>query len=226
MAIPYYVAPEQMVQEKAEYARKGIAKAKPAVALTCLDGALMVAENPSSSLNKISEIYDNIAFCGAGKFSEYENLRKAGIRHADLKGYAYGREDVTVRSLANAYSQVIGEIFSHEIKPLEVEILVVEVRDARPAEIFRISFDGYIGEEGSFSIIGGQADEIKNYLTQNFKEGLSLNDALKLALAAMETGTKQAVPVNHLEVALLDRNRRGRRFRRIRGEDLETLVKD
>src|SRR3990172_12096698 len=143
MVIPYYVAPEQMAQDKAEYARKGIAKAKPVVALRFDGGVLLVAENPSASLNKISEIYDRIAFAGAGNYSEFENLRKAGIRYADLKGYAYGREDVTAKSLANAYSQTIGNIFSEAMKPLEVEILVVEVaEEGLPNELYRIAFDG------------------------------------------------------------------------------------
>lgn len=226
MVIPYYVAPEQMVQDKAEYARKGIAKGKSIVALEFDQGVLLVAENPSSSLSKISEIYDNIAFAGAGKYSEYENLRKAGIRHADLKGYAYGREDVTAKGLANAYSQAIGDIFSHEIKPLEVEILVVEVRQGG-AGLYRISFDGSIGEEEGFAAIGGQAEEIKNYLTAHYRPGLDLKEAVTLSTAALEAGTKQPIPAQQLEVALLDRNREGRRFRRVSYPEIrETLQRE
>ena len=155
MVLPYYVSPEQMMQDKAEYARKGIAKGKSIIALEYANGMLLVAENPSASLNKISEIYDQIAFAGAGKYSEFENLRKAGIRYADLKGYAYGREDVTAKSLANAYSQTIGNIFSEAMKPLEVEILVVEVaEEGLPNELYRIAFDGSIGDERAFTEIG------------------------------------------------------------------------
>src|SRR3990167_9348951 len=143
MPLPYYVSPEQMMQDKAEYAQKGIAKGRSIIVLEYQDGIFLFADNPSSSLNKISEIYDKIAFAGAGKYSEFENLRKAGIRHADMKGYLYSREDVTAKSLANAYSQSLGTIFSQEMKPLEVEILVVEVgTDPHPNEIYRISFDG------------------------------------------------------------------------------------
>jgi proteasome alpha subunit len=159
MALPFYVSPEQMMQDKAEYARKGIAKGKSIIALAGKQGILLVAENPSSSLNKISEVYDRIAFAGAGKYSEFENLRKAGIRYADLKGYAYGREDVTAKSLANAYSQSIGSTFSQEIKPLEVEILVVEVGETPTQdELYRIAFDGAIADERGFATIGGQPD--------------------------------------------------------------------
>ena len=224
MVIPYYVAPEQMAQDKAEYARKGIAKAKPVVALRFDGGVLLVAENPSSSLNKISEIYDNIAFAGAGNYSEYENLRKAGIRHADLKGYAYGREDVTAKSLANAYSQTIGNIFSHEIKPLEVEIVVAEALDDGQAGLYRISFDGSIGEEGDFAATGGQAEEIKNYLAANYRASLDLKGALTLALNALEAAAKQTIAVTRLEVAILDRARQGRKFRRIPPLELAKIL--
>lgn len=224
MVIPYYVAPEQMVQDKAEYARKGIAQGKPVVALQFDDGVVLVAENPSASLNKISEVYDNIAFAGAGKYNEYENLRKAGIRHADLKGYAYGREDVTGKSLANAYSQALGDIFSREFKPLEVEILVAEALDDGRAGLYRISFDGSIGEEGEFAVIGGQAEEIKNHLAASYHSPLDFKGALTLAVNTLEGITKQTIPINHLEVAVLDRKRSGRRFRRIASSELGQIL--
>lgn len=226
MVIPYYVSPEQMVQDKAEYARKGIAKGKSIVSLQFDQGVLLVAENPSSSLNKISEIYDNIAFAGAGKYSEYENLRKAGIRHADLKGYAYGREDVNARSLANAYSQLISDIFSHEIKPLEVEILVSEIRTDGQAGLYRISFDGSIGEEERFAAIGGQVEEINNLLVKQYRPDLDLKGALALAVAALATAGKQAIPAKQLEVALLDSNYTGRRFRRLSQQEVSELVQE
>src|SRR5574337_2033801 len=173
MALPYYVSPEQMMQDKAEYARKGIARGKSIIVREYADGMLLVAENPSASLNKISEIYDRIAFAGAGRYSEFENLRKAGIRYADLKGFAYDREDVTAKSLANAYSQTIGNVFSEAMKPLEVEILVVEVADGTlPNELYRITFDGSIGDEKGFVAIGGQAEELRLYLKDKYEAGL------------------------------------------------------
>lgn len=226
MPLPfYYVSPEQIMQDKAEYARKGIAKGKSIVALEFNDGILLVAENPSSSLNKISEIYDSIAFAGAGKFSEFENLRKAGIRHADLKGYVYGREDVTAKSLANAYSQTIGNIFSQEIKPLEVEILVVEVGGGAENELYRISFDGSIGDEKGFAAIGGQAEELKAYLKDKYKSDLNLEEALKLAVKALEAATSQKISDQNLEVAVLEGSRKGRKFRRISRSELKEILK-
>jgi proteasome alpha subunit len=225
MALPFYVSPEQMMQDKAEYARKGIAKGKSIIALEDAQGILLVAENPSSSLNKISEIYDRIAFAGAGKYSEFENLRKAGIRYADLKGFAYGREDVTAKSLANAYSQTIGNIFSQEMKPLEVEILVVEVGEAGARnEMYRIAFDGSIVDEHGFAAIGGQADELKAYLKDKYQEGMPLESSLRLATKALEASTSQKIRAGNLEVALLDRDRSGRHFRRFEADELARLV--
>lgn len=225
MALPFYVSPEQMMQDKAEYARKGITKGKSIIALAGKQGILLVAENPSSSLNKISEIYDRIAFAGAGKYSEFENLRKAGIQYADLKGYAYGREDVIAKSLANAYSQTIGNIFSQEIKPLEVEIVVVEVGEtvARD-EIYRISFDGAIGDERGYATIGGQADELKQSLKDKYDEGMDLEGSLNLAVKALEASTKQKVRARNLEVAILDRSLPGRKFRRFTATELAALA--
>src|SRR5919201_3778689 len=165
MPLPYYVSPEQMMQDKAEYAKKGIAKGRSIIAMEYENGVLLVADNPSASLYKISEIYDSIALSGAGRYSEFENLRKAGIRHADMKGYMYSREDVTARSLANAYSQSLGTIFSQELKPLEVEILVVEVGEAeKPNEMYRISYDGSIIDERGLAVIGGKSENLAVFL--------------------------------------------------------------
>ena len=225
MPLPYYVSPEQMMQDKAEYARKGIAKGKSIVALEYAGGILVVAENPSASLNKVSELYDRIAFAGAGKYGEFERLRKEGIRYADMKGYAYGREDVTAKSLANAYSQVIGNIFSMEIKPLEVEILVLEVGEEQAAnELYRISFDGSIADEKGYTSIGGQAEELKLFLKDKFQEGLSLEAALQQATRALEAAASQKVKATHLEVAVLERARPGRKFRRIPPAELGSAV--
>jgi proteasome alpha subunit len=225
MPLPYYVSPEQMMQDKAEYARKGIAKGKSIIALEYRGGVLILAENPSAALNKISEIYDRIAFAGAGKYSEFERLRKEGIRYADLKGYAYGREDVTAKSLANAYSQVIGNIFSMEIKPLEVEILVLEVGEgSAPNELYRIAFDGSIADEKGYATIGGQAEELKLFLRDKYRDGLSLEEALQLAGRGLEAAASQKAKAANLEVAILERERMGRRFRRLALAELRGLM--
>jgi proteasome alpha subunit len=214
MALPYYVSPEQMMQDKAEYAKKGIAKGRSIIAMEYENGVLLVADNPSASLYKISEIYDSIAFSGAGKYSEFENLRKAGIRHADMKGYMYSREDVTARSLANAYSQTLGTIFSQELKPLEVEILVAQVGDLN--ELYRISFDGSIIDERGFTAIGGRADALQSFLRERYKtEAPSLKTALAVSVSGLESVTNQKISLEGLEVAVLDRTRSGRKFRRI-----------
>ncbi|MBI3609285.1 MAG: proteasome subunit alpha [Nitrospirae bacterium] len=225
MAIPYYVPPEQMMQDRAEYAKKGIAKGRSIVAMEYQDGILMVADNPSISLNKVSEIYDAIAFLGAGRYSEFENLRKAGIRHADLKGYLYSREDVTAKSLANAYSQVLGTTFSQEVKPLEVEIAVVAVGEASQSnEIYRISFDGSITDERGFTVIGGRSEAIMVFLKDRYKAGLPLSDALTLCKEAVENTATPRLVIQTLEVAVLDRNRQGRKFRRLTTDEIMELV--
>ena len=225
MPLPYYVSPEQMMQDKAEYARKGIAKGKSIIALEYRGGVLILAENPSLSLNKVSEIYDRIAFAGAGKYSEFERLRKEGIRYADLKGYAYDREDVTAKSLANAYSQVIGNIFSMEIKPLEVEILVLEVGEGTgPNELYRIAFDGSIADEKGYATIGGQAEELKLFLRDKYRDDLSLEEALRLSNRSLEAAASQKVKAANLEVAVLERERAGRRFRRLPLAEIQGLM--
>ena len=225
MAMPFYVSPEQMMQDKAEYARKGISRGRSIITMEYTDGVLLVADNPSS-LNKVSEIYDSIAFAGAGKYSEFENLRKAGVRHADLKGYMYSREDVTAKSLANAYSQSLGTIFSQEMKPLEIEILVVEVGSAdRGNEIYRISFDGSIMDEKGYTAVGGRSETLALYLKDRYNVG-SLNDALSLAVKSMEEVGNQQITPKALEVAILDRNRTGRKFRRIPPAEIERLLQE
>lgn len=226
MAMPYYVSPEQMMQDKAEYARKGIARGRSIIAMEYINGILLAADNPSASLHKISEIYDNIAFAGAGKYSEFENLRKAGIRHADLKGFMYSREDVTARSLANGYSQSLGTIFSQELKPLEVEILVVQIgNNGHSNEMYRISFDGSIIDERLYAVIGGKSDAVQAILKEKLPAQLpELKAALTLCISALEqTGTQKLSPEN-LEVAVLDRTRDSRKFRRFTPAETKHLL--
>lgn len=215
--MPYYVAPEQMMQDKAEYAKKGIAKGRSIIAIEYADGLLLIADNPAASLCKISEIYDRIAFCGAGKYSEFESLRKAGIRHADLKGYMYSREDVSGRSLARAYSETLGGIFSQDMKPMEVEILVVEVGTASKAnEIYRITFDGGIIDERGVAAVGGPSDVILRFFNEReWAYDAPLDTAIALCRDAFASANAQDVAVDGLEIAVLERDRSGRSFRKI-----------
>ena len=226
MPLPYYVSPEQMMKDKAEYARKGISRGKSIVALEYRDGVLLVAENPSTLLHKISEIYDRIAFAGVGKYNEFENLRIAGVRHADMKGYSYSRGDVTGKALANAYSQALGSIFTQDIKPFEVEVLVVEVGETNGSknEIYHILYDGTIEDEHNYAAMGGQADEIRRFLKDNYREGLTVEEALQLGVRALMVTQNKALTERDLEVAVLDRIKERRKFRRLPPEALGQLL--
>ena len=226
MPLPYYVSPEQMMKDKAEYARKGISRGRSIVALEYREGILLVAENPSSLLHKVSEIYDRIAFAGVGKYNEFENLRIAGIRHADVKGYSYSRGDVTAKALANAYSQALGNIFTQDIKPFEVEVLVAEVGDDNGGrnEIYHILYDGTIEDERNYAAMGGQADEIRRFLKDHFKDGMTLEEALQLGVRALNVTQNKSLTERDLEVAVLDRMKTRRKFRRLPPEVLNTLL--
>ena len=226
MAMPFYVSPDQMMQDKAEFARKGIAKGRSLVAVEFEHGIILTAENPSTSLSKISEIYDRIAFAGVGKYSEFENLRKAGIRYADMKGYAYSRQDVTTKSLANAYSETIGTIFTRDPKPLEVEILVVEVGESdEQNEMYHISFDGSISDHRRYAVIGGQMDRIHTYLQEHYHASLNLAEALRLSRQSLLASYEHPPADEHnLEVGVLDRTRSGRRFYRLSQDRIEQLI--
>jgi proteasome alpha subunit len=225
--MPFYVSPEQVMKDRADYARKGIARGRSLVALECADGILIVADNPSRTLSKISEIYDRIAFAAVGKYNEFQMLKVAGIRHADLKGYSYSREDVSANELANAYAQTLGQVFTHEMKPYEVELLVAEVPSdtERPAELFHILYDGTVMDEEGFSVLGGQADTISEALRADYEPGMELGAALRLGAKVLGADGEPLGP-GQLEVALLDRHRERRTFRRIKGTDLEALLAD
>jgi proteasome alpha subunit len=228
--MPFYASAEQIMRDRSEFARKGIARGRGVVVCTYGDGVLFVAENASSALHKVSEIYDRIAFAAVGKYNEYENLRVAGIRLADLRGYSYDRRDVTARALANAYAQTLGSIFTEQQKPYEVEICVAEVGDsADDDQIYRLSYDGTIVDEPHFLVMGGQAEALSTYLRREFNAGLPLREALQLAVAALGSGggtdgTPRVLPANQLEVAVLDRTRSNRKFRRITGNALRPLL--
>ena len=225
MPLPYYVSPEQMMKDKAEYARKGIARGRSTVTLEYGDGILLVAENPSTLLHKISEIYDRIAFAGVGKYNEFENLRIAGIRHADVKGYSYSRGDVTAKALANAYSQALGNIFTQDIKPFEVEVLVAEVgENGSRNEIYHILYDGTIEDERNYAAMGGQADDIRRFLKDHYREGLGLDEALQVGVRALTVTQNKTLSEKDLEVAVLDRTKVRRKFRRIPMEALGQLL--
>jgi proteasome alpha subunit len=227
MPLPYYVSPEQMMKDKAEYARKGISRGKAIVAIEYRDGILLVAENPSTLLHKISEIYDRIAFAGVGKYNEFENLRVAGVRHADVKGYSYSRGDVSAKALANAYSQGLGNIFTQDIKPFEVEVLVCEVGDSNNGgknEIYHILYDGTIEDEKNYAAMGGQADEIRRFLKDHYQSAMSLDEALQLGVRALSVTQNKTLTERDLEVAVLDRTKERRKFRRLPPEALSQLL--
>ena len=215
MSMPFYVAPEQVMKDRADYARKGIARGRSALALTYADGILLCAENPSSTLRKLSEIYDRIAFAGVGKYNEYDQLRIAGVRHADLKGYSYSREDVDARSLANVYAQYLGQIFTHEMKPLVVEILVAEIGD-EPGhdQMFHIRYDGTMMDESRFVVVGGDSDAISERLEAVWQDNASLSVALGAAVNAL-AGPERTLQPGDLEVATLARGQARRAFQRL-----------
>jgi proteasome alpha subunit len=226
MTMPFYVAPEQVMKDRADYARKGIARGRSAVAVLYQDGILIVAENTSTTLHKVSEIYDRFAFAGVGRYNEFDQLRVAGVRHADLKGYQYSREDVDARSLANAYAQMLGQIFTHEMKPMEVEILVAEVgADADHDQVFHILYDGSVVDEDRYSVIGGDAEAISGRLEAAYQAGGDLAAALGAAVSAL-AGPDRTLAAGDLEVAVLSRSNGRRAFRRIDEHDLVALLPD
>jgi proteasome alpha subunit len=225
MTMPFYVSPEQVMKDRADYARKGIARGRSLVALECASGVLIVADNPSRTLSKIAEIYDRIAFAAVGKYNEFQMLKVAGVRHADLKGYSYSREDVSAQELANAYAQTLGQVFTHEMKPYEVELLVAEVGygDDPAHALYHILYDGTVMDESRYSVLGGDAERINAALGAEYVEGLSVTDALRLG-ARVLGGENGPIGPGGLEVALLDQHRERRAFRRIPHAELESLL--
>ncbi len=237
MTFPFYVSPEQVMKDRAEYARKGIARGRSVVVLGYTEGIVFATENPSRALHKVGEIYDRIGFAAVGKYNEFESLRVAGVRYADLRGYSYDRADVTARGLAGAYAQTMGAAFSTEAKPLEVEVVVAQVGpDQAGDQVYRLSYDGMVAEEPGFVVIGGEAERLRELVAAGWAPGLSLEDALELAVRALgATPTSpgqdraagagdRALGAAQLEVAVLDRTRARRAFRRVTGQALADLL--
>jgi proteasome alpha subunit len=222
VSMPYYVAPEQVMKDRAEYAQKGIARGRSLVATTYDVGIVIVAENPSRSLHKISEIYDRIAFGGVGKYNEYDQLRVAGVRHADTKGFAFSREDVDARSLANLYAQYLGNVFTHEMKPLEVEILVAELGDTEN-QLYHIAYEGTITDEDRFAVLGGDAETITERVGAAWQGDWDLAGALTAATVAL-AGPDRTLGPGDLEVATLSRGNGRRTFRRVHEPELAGLL--
>jgi proteasome alpha subunit len=231
VSFPYFISPEQAMRERSELARKGIARGRSVVALAYSGGVLFVAENPSRSLQKVSELYDRVGFAAVGRFNEFDNLRRGGIQFADTRGYAYDRRDVTGRQLANVYAQTLGTIFTEQAKPYEVELCVAEVAhygETKSPELYRITYDGSIADEPHFVVMGGTTEPISTALTDSYTENASLQDAVSIAVGALSAGGNGTEPRTlgpaTLEVAILDANRRRRAFRRITGAALEALL--
>lgn len=237
MTMPYYASAEQIMRDRSELARKGIARGRSVIVLSYADGILFVAENRSSALHKVSELYDRLGFAAVGKYNEFENLRKAGILHADTKGYTYDRRDVTGRSLAKTYAQALGTIFTEQLKPYEVEICVAEVSHSDEpvaSQLYRITYDGSIVDEQDFVVMGGTTEPIVTALRESYRPNLDLTSAVKISVAALAAGVapsptgsdteKKPLEVSSLEVAVLDQGRPRRAFRRIAGAALEDLL--
>jgi proteasome alpha subunit len=232
MSMPFYVSPEQLMKDRADYARKGIARGRSVVVLAYADGIAFATENPSRALHKVSEIYDRIAFAAVGKYNEFENLRVAGVRYADLRGYSYDRRDVNARGLANAYAQTLGTVFTTESKPLEVELVVAEVGETAAADqIYRLSYDGSVADERGFVVMGGQSERLREEIAGAWVPDMPLADVLGLAVRVLGTppdggdeDDRRVIPAAQLEVAVLDRSRPRRAFRRLSGVVLEDLL--
>jgi proteasome alpha subunit len=229
VSMPFYVSPEQVMKDKADYARKRIAQIRSGVVIDCEAGILFVAPNPSRALRKFSEMYDRIAFAAVGRYNEFESLRKAGVRYADMTGFQYDRQDVTARGLANWYGQLLGSLFTDSNKPYEVEIVVAEVGSTADAdEIYRITFEGSVADEHGFVVMGGQADKVAAVLKDQYATGMSLTAAMTLAIAALsgqaDGASAEPVTSSQLEVALLERSRTHRAFRRLTGARLDALL--
>lgn len=224
MSMPFYVPPEQLTKDRAEFARKGIARGRPIVVVEYQEGVLLIGENPSGSLHKTSEIYDRIAFAGVGRFNEFEMLRVAGIRYADLKGYAYEREDVTAKGLANAYAQTLGQIFTHEMKPYEIEVLIAEVgATPQDTEIYRIQFDGTLRDMRGFGAMGGNEDELAERLASSLEGTPDLATAVSTSAQAIEAVVGSEVAADDWEAAVLDRTLGRRKFRRLEPAEIEAI---
>ena len=216
MSMPFYVPPEQMTKDRAEFARKGIARGRPILVIEYADGVLLIGENPSGSLHKTSEIYDKVAFAGVGRFNEFEMLRVAGIRYADLKGYSYERDDVTAKGLANAYAQTLGQIFTHEMKPYEIEVMIAEIGvDPSETNIYRIQFDGTLRDINAYGAMGGMEEELTERLTAELEGLPDLHAAVRLATGTIEDVLEVEIADNAWEAAVLDRNLGRRKFRRL-----------
>jgi proteasome alpha subunit len=235
VSFPYFISPEQAMRERSELARKGIARGKSVVALVYAGGVLFVAENPSRSLQKISELYDRVGFAAAGKFNEFDNLRRGGIQFADTRGYAYDRRDVTGRQLAYVYAQTLGSIFTEQAKPYEVELCVAEVAhygESKPPELYRITYDGSIADEPHFVVMGGTTEPITTALKESYAENADLREAARIAVKALRAGSEASngdqstLDVGSLEVAILDVNRPRRAFRRVNRASLEKLLRE
>ena len=230
MSFPYFISPEQAMRERSELARKGIARGRSVVALAYAGGVLFVAENPSRSLQKVSELYDRVGFAAVGRFNEFNNLRVGGIQFADTQGYAYDRRDVTGRQLANVYARTLGTIFTEQAKPYEVELCVAEVAhygETKAPELYRITYDGSINDEPHFVVMGGTTEPISAKLNESYTENASLADAVKIAVTALKAagdGERRVLGPSTLEVAILDVKRPRRAFRRITGTALEALL--
>ena len=222
MSMPYYVSPEQVMKDRAEYAQKGIARGRSLVATTYDVGIAIVAENPSRSLHKISEIYDRIAFGGVGKYNEYDQLRVAGVRHADTKGFAFSREDVDARSLANLYAQYLGNVFTHEMKPLEVEILVAELGGTE-SQLYHIAYEGTITDEDRFAVLGGDAETITERVADAWQADWDMAAAIQAATSAL-AGPDRTLSAGDLEVAVLSPGNGRRTFRRVPESELAQLL--
>lgn len=236
MTQQFYVSPEQLMKDRADFARKGIARGRSVVVVTCREGIALVAENPSPSLHKLGEIYDRIAFAAVGKYNEFESLRQAGVRYADVRGYSYDREDVTARGLASVYAQSLGAVFTAESKPFEVELAVAEVGPTIGQDhIYRLTFDGSIADETGFIVMGGQADAVVEALKSRWSAEQDFGEAVRAAVDSLRyDGGTTSEPRAHLgsktlEVAVLDRDpltARGsvRAFRRISAQELDAML--
>jgi proteasome alpha subunit len=159
-----------------------------------------------------------------GKYNEFDQLRRFGVRNADVRGYQYSRDDVEARSLANEYAQILGQTFTHDVKPYEVEILLAEVGvDQATDQLFHIMYDGTLMDERGLSVLGGDAEAIADRLRGLWKTDDDLSAAVKKCVTSL-AGPDRTLQAGDLEVAVLSRSGARRCFQRFDDAEVAQLL--
>jgi len=212
-----------------EYAKKTVRQGSTAIGIVCSDGVLFVTDKRivdsliiPESVEKIFQIDEHVGATASGILSDARVLIENAQTKAQQHRMTYDTEiDVltVVKSIADL-KQICTQ--SAGLRPFGVSILVGGI-DAFGPRLFETDPTG-IYFQYKASVIGEGETEIEEILHKQYKETLTIEEALRLTIKALSSVLDKNFDASRVDAAYI--NTQEKKFRKIPKVKIERLLKE